>query len=128
MVRQEQEAWKQDATDSGFRGQLRVMTEGHRLFVAGFLFCVFVSFWFVLWGSFCLFHYLFFIPKNIQVKIRISFEVKRLVSPNVLLFLCCFYILPILILHALAKYSPSLLCLGHVWSNRGSVWLHSSPV
>lgn len=49
MLRQEQEAWKQDATDNGFRGQLRVMTEGDRLFVAGFFLCV------------CLFHFgLFF--------------------------------------------------------------------
>lgn len=63
MVRQEQEAWKQDATDNGFRGQLRVMTEGDRLFVAGFFLCVFVSFWFVLWGSFCLF--LCFLPQRI---------------------------------------------------------------
>lgn len=45
MVRQEQEAWKQDATDNGFRGQLSVMTEGDRFkascLLLGFLFCVF---------------------------------------------------------------------------------------
>lgn len=49
MVRQEQEAWKQDATDNGFRGQVRVMTEGDRFkagwLLLGFCFvCLFVSF------------------------------------------------------------------------------------
>lgn len=96
MVRQEQEAWKQDATDNGFRGQVRVMTEGDRFkagwLLLGFCFvCLFVSFWFVLWDSFCLFLYLFSTQKDIGIKIRTLFEVKLLVSTNVLLFLWWFF-------------------------------------
>lgn len=46
MVRQEQEAWKQDATDNGFRGQVRVTTEGDRFkascLLLDFVLCVYL--------------------------------------------------------------------------------------
>lgn len=78
MVRQEQEAWKQDVADNGFRGQFRIMTEGDR-FKAGFLlldFCFVCLFNFGLCFGvlFVCFFVCFFTPRIQELKLEFNLK------------------------------------------------------